>query len=85
MQLHELIETSETISKGGIFDPLFVRYHEVVERQQSLHAVDQEVPVAGNAAHRVAEKRQVHDLRQGNQRLNVTPVAYVVIVEVQEL
>jgi len=82
VQLHELIETSETISKGGVFDPLFVRYHEVVKCQQTLHAVDQEVPVARNAAHWVAEKRQVHDLWQGNQRLNVTPVAYVVIVEV---
>ena len=43
------------------------------------------MPVARDGAHRIAEQRQVHNLGQRYERLNVVPVAYVVAVQVEEL
>lgn len=85
MELHELIEASESVSEGCIFYSLLVSYNKVVQSQERLDAVDQEVPVTGDAANWVAEQRQVHDLRESHQSLDVTPVADVVVVQVEEL
>ena len=85
MELHELIEASESVSEGGIFDSLFVSYNKVVQSQERLDAVDQEVPVTGDAANWVAEQSQVHDLWESHKSLDVTPVTDVIVVQVEEL
>ena len=85
MKLHELVQSSESVPEGCILDALFVSYHEVVEGQQRLDAVDEEVPITRDAADWIAEQRQVHDLRDADESLDIAPVADVVVVQVQEL
>ena len=38
-----------------------------------------------NTTHWVTEQCKMHDLWNTNQRLDVTPVTYVVVVQIQEL
>lgn len=85
VELHELVETSESVAKGGVFDPLLVSYNEVVQSQERLDRVYKEVPVAWDGADWVTEQGQVHDLRQGHERLQVVPIANVVVMQVEEL
>jgi hypothetical protein len=40
VELHELVETSESISKRSIFNSFLVSYHKVVEGQKRLYAVN---------------------------------------------
>lgn len=82
VELHELVEAPEPVAKGGILDALFVGDDEVVQGKQGLHAVDEEVPVAGDAADGVAEERQMHYLWQGDERLDVAPIAYAIVMEI---
>lgn len=46
VELHELVEASEAVAEGGVFNALLVGYDKVVKRQKRLDAVDQEVTVA---------------------------------------
>lgn len=62
VQFHKFIEAPKPVAKGCILNPFLISYDEVIERQQCLDAVNQEVTVAGNAAHWVAEEGQMHDL-----------------------
>lgn len=66
MKLHEFVQSSKSVAKGCILDTLFVSYYEVVKGQQRLDAVDEEVPIARDAADWIAEQRQVHDLRDAD-------------------
>lgn len=55
VQLHELIQASEPVAKRSIFNPFFVSNGVVVQSQQRLYRVHQEMSVARNRAHWVAE------------------------------
>ena len=85
MQLHELVEASEPVAETCVLNPLFVCDDKVVKGKQRMHAVHKEVPVTWDVTNWIPEKCEVHDLRQLNQGLDVVPVAYVVVVEVEEL
>jgi len=50
-----------------------------------LNTVDQEMTIAWNRANGVAEKGQVHNLGERDKRLDVTPVADIVVMKVKEL
>lgn len=73
VQLHELVEAAEPVAKARVFNSLLVRYHVVVEGLQMPYRVDQEKSVAGNLRDRVIEERDLHDCRQGGQRLQILP------------
>lgn len=62
--LHILVETSEAVTKRGIFNPLFISDHIVVESLETWDRVYDEVTVTRNGAHWVGKQGDVHDLRQ---------------------
>ena len=66
MKFHELVEASESVTERCVLDSLFIGDHEVVQSKETLHTVNEKVTIAWNAAHGVAEQRQMNDLRNRN-------------------
>lgn len=85
VQLHELVEATEAVTEGGVLDALLIGYHVVIERLEARNRVHQEVTVARDLTHWIVEERDLHNLGEGGQRLQVLPLGNVVIVQVQEL
>ena len=85
MQLHELVQASESIAEGCVFNTLLVGDYEVIESQQGLDTVDQEMTIAWDWADWVAEESQVHDLGERDQGLDVAPVADIIVVKIKKL
>ena len=85
VELHELIQPSEPVAERGIFNPLLIGDYEVVKGLQTSDRVYHKVPVARNGADRICKQGDVHDLWHRHQRLQVLPLGYVVVVQVQKL
>ena len=85
VELHELVQASESVAERGVFNPFFVSDYEVVKRFEAGNRVNHEVPVARNGTDRICEQSYVHYLGERHQRLQVLPLRYVVVVQVEEL
>ena len=64
VQLHELIKSSEPVSKTCIFNSFFIRYYIIIKCLEAWDRVYNKVTIAGYLAHRVVEQSDVHDHRQ---------------------
>lgn len=85
MQLHEFVETSESVTEGSVLDPLFVRYHIVVKSLQRWQRVHHEVSVTRNCTDGIREEGDMHYLWKNDKRLQVLPLRNLIVMQVQEL
>ena len=63
VQLHELIKSSEPVSKTCIFNSFLVCDHIVIKCPETWDRIYNKVTITGYLAHRVVEQSDVHDLR----------------------
>ena len=82
---HVLVEPTETVTERCILDSLLVRYHVVVKGFQAGDRVRYKVTVARDGTDGVGEEGYVHDVGQRDERLQVLPLADVIVVQIQEL
>ncbi len=74
MPAHVLIHPSKSVTKRGIFDPLLVRDHVVVQCLQLGHTVHYEMSIPRDVTHRVGEQSDMQHALQSCQRLKVLPL-----------
>jgi len=80
VQLHEFVQSTESIAETGVLNTLFVRYHVVVKCFQAWQRIHHEVTITGDVAHGVGKESYVQDLGHAGKRLQVLPFLDIVLV-----